>query len=73
MEYRKSIPLDANTDYWFVELGELTRFNGSFSYAFPSLEAAQTFAESHKYVAKSLHGVDRDVSIKYPNGSVKKL
>lgn len=73
MEYRKSIPLATDTDYWFVEMGELTRLNGSFSYAFPSEESARKFAVAHKALALQIHGVDRDISIKFPDNTKEVL
>ena len=63
-EYRKSIPLDANTEYWFVELGVLSARHGGASYPFPSYEAARKFAFAHKR-----RDIDRDVSVIYPDGS----
>ena len=63
-EYRKSISLDPNTEYWFVELGVLSARHGGAAYPFPSYEAARTFAFTHKR-----RDIDRDVSVIYPDGS----
>lgn len=70
-EYRKSIPLDASTDYWFVEMGaipdkpkwhqELYAFQ---SYPFPSEAAAASFAAVHLDIEPA-----RQIAIRYPDGS----
>lgn len=73
MEYRKKIDLDPTSDYWFVVLGELNRLNGTSSWPFPSLKAARTFAESQKSLALAVHGIHREVAIRYPDGSVEEL
>lgn len=73
MEYRKKIELDRDKDYWFVRLGELNRLIGPADYPFPTAAAAQKFAEAHKYIAKTIHGIDREVSIRNPDGSVHDL
>lgn len=73
MEYRKKVKLDPNTEYYFVEMGELNRLNGGASYPFPSLEAAERFAESHKIIAKQNYGIDRDIVIRFPDGTRKEV
>lgn len=73
MEYRKSIELDANTDYWFVEMGELNFLNGGSKYPFMSFDAAKRFAVNHKLLAKQRHGVDRQVFIKHPDGFITEV
>lgn len=71
IEYRKTIPLDTSTDYWFVEMGELNFLNGGSNYPFPTLEAAERFAINHKRIALQQYGVDRDIAIRYPDGTIK--
>lgn len=54
-EFRRDVPLDHTTPYWFVEMGpipdkpdwhqELYRFQ---SYPFPTVQAAIRFADSHR-------------------------
>lgn len=73
MKYRKTIDLSPTTDYWFVQLGELNRLNGSSSWPFPSLEAAERFAELQKSLALEVHAVHREVAIRYPDGTVHEL
>ncbi len=67
MEYRKKIDLNPNTEYWFVEMGQLDRLNGPSSYPFPSLEAAMKFAVNHKRISFG----QRDVQIRFPDGEVE--
>ena len=69
MEYRKKIDLDAETKYWFVEMGELNRLNGSGAYPFTSYEKALLFALNHKRIAKLTYGADRSVVIRFPDGT----
>lgn len=73
MEYRKSVQLDANADYWVVTMGELNRLNGKSSWPFPSEAAAIAFADAHKALALSIHGVHRDISIQFPDGRTEKV
>ena len=72
MEYRKRIEVNHETDYWWVEMGELNRLNGGASYPFPTVEAARKFAESHKNIAKAIHGVDREVQVRHPSGEIER-
>lgn len=73
MEYRRRMELDQNTDYWFVEMGELNFLNGGSSYPFTSEEAARRFAINHKLIAKQQHGVDRAISIRHPDGFIQEV
>lgn len=73
MEYRKDVPLDPNTDYWFVDMGELFFMNGGSSHAFPTEAAARKFALNQMRIAKKKYGVDRKVSIRYPDGTIKEV
>lgn len=73
VEYRKKIELDRDKDYWFVEMGQLSFLNGGSSYPFPSLIAARMFAESQKHIAKAVHGIDREVRVVHPDGTVDEL
>jgi hypothetical protein len=43
------------------------RLNGPGRYPFPSLEAATRFAKNHKEIALGM-GVDREITIDYPDG-----
>lgn len=70
VEYRKKIELDRDKDYWFVEMGQLNFLNGGSSYPFPSLSAARKFAEDQKHIAKAVHGIDREVRLLHPDGTV---
>lgn len=70
VEYRKRIELDREKDYWFVEMGPLNFLNGGCSYPFPSAGAALRFAEAHKHIAKRIHGVDREIRVLHPDGTV---
>lgn len=69
VEYRKSIDLDANTEYWFAELGVLNFLNGGSSWPFTSEDAARKFAIAHKRIAKTIHGIDREVWLRFPDGT----
>lgn len=71
VEYRKQIDLDPNTSYFFVHMGELNRLNGPSNYPFTSEEAALRFANNHKLIAKQQYGVDRDIEVRYPDGTVQ--
>jgi len=71
VEYRKRIELDRDKSYWFVDMGELNFLNGGCSYPFPTLEAAVRFAESHKAIAYQIHGKDREISVRHPDGTVE--
>jgi hypothetical protein len=73
VEYRKQIELDPNTNYWFVEMGVLDRLNGGSSYPFPTYETAHKFAVAHKRIAKQSHGVDREIAIRFPNGTIETI
>lgn len=73
VEYRKTVELQADTDYWFVKMGELNRLNGAHSYPFTSEKSARIFAEMHKTLALQLHGVDREVTILFPDGREEHL
>jgi hypothetical protein len=71
LEYRKKIDLEPDTEYWFVEMGPLNFLNGGSSYPFTALEKAMGFAVNHKWLAKHKHGVDREVSVRFPDGTVQ--
>ena len=73
MEYRKRIEIDRDKDYVFVEMGELNRLNGPASYPFPTEEAARLFATNHKRIAKQQHGVDRDIRLRFPDGTIEEI
>jgi hypothetical protein len=53
-QYRKTIPLDREKDYWFVELGPISGMpawheqSKTASYPFPTAEAAKRFALAHE-------------------------
>jgi hypothetical protein len=67
MEYRKKIDLNPNSEYWFVEMGELDRLNGPSSYPFPTEQAARRFAVNHKRLSYG----QRDVQIRFPDGQIE--
>lgn len=71
MEYRKRIEIDRDKDYVFVDMGELNFLNGGSSYPFPTEEAARKFAVTHKRIAKQTYGVDREVSLRFPDGRIE--
>ena len=73
VEYRRRIEVESKSDYWWVEMGELNFLNGGCSYPFPTVEAAHRFAQTQKNIAKRIHGVDRDVKVRHPNGEVDEL
>lgn len=70
-EFRRDVPLDHTTPYWFVEMGpipdkpdwhqELYRFQ---SYPFPTVGAAIRFATRHRELDP-----DRDIAIRTPEGT----
>jgi hypothetical protein len=62
--YRKRIEIDRDKDYFWVELGVLSKAHGGASYPFPTYEAARAFALHHKH--RDIH---RSVSVIYPDGS----
>ena len=62
--YRKRIEIDRDKDYYWVELGVLSKAHGGASYPFPTYEAARAFALHHKH--RDIH---RSVSVIYPDGS----
>ena len=71
-EYRKSIPLSTETQYWFVQMGPVpnkpdwhTELYTSQSYPFPTPEAASLFASVHKRKDPL-----RDVGIRHPDGAI---
>lgn len=72
MEYRRRIEVDSTTDYWWVEMGVLNFLNGGCSYPFPTLAAAHHFAQTHKAIAKSVHGRDREVAVRHPDGTIER-
>lgn len=72
MEYRKKIELSPDTEYWFVEMGPLNFLNGGSSYPFPTEAAAILFATNHLNFAR-LKGCERDIRIRYPNGTTRKI
>lgn len=72
MEYRKKIDLDPNTNYWFVEMGELNFLNGGSNYPFTNETAARLFATNHKYFAR-MEGIDRAIRIRFPDGSIEEI
>lgn len=75
MEYRKSIPLAVDTEYWFVEMGpipdkpawhqDLYRWQ---SYPFPTERAALLFAGNHAGLYPGRH-----VAVRYPNGNITEV
>jgi hypothetical protein len=73
MEYRKRIELDTSTDYWFVELGEMLRLTGDSSWPFPTEAAARKFAVANKRLAKQKYGAERDVRIRFPDGTKEEI
>lgn len=68
-EYRKSIELDPDTSYSFVEMGPIPELpswheqSNPSRYPFPTEKAAFTFAHSHK----ALHP-NREVAVATPDG-----
>ena len=71
-EYRKTIPLSTETQYWFVEMGPIPnkpewhmQMYAKSSYAFPSEVAAHRFANAH-----SAEHPGRSVKVIYPEGGV---
>ena len=62
MHYRKSLSLDRD-DYVYVHMGVRDDLNGNGSYPFPSDEAAQRFARTHKE-----RDPNRDIAVEYPDG-----
>ncbi|QGJ97119.1 hypothetical protein SEA_PETTERN_74 [Mycobacterium phage PetterN] len=76
--YKKEIPLSTESEYWFVEMGELDRLNGPASYPFPSELSAFRFAAAEKRRAAGHlwidldgrwhRGVDRDIAVRFPDG-----
>jgi hypothetical protein len=72
LEYRKRIEVDSNTDYWWVAMGPLNFLNGGCSYPFPTAAAASRFAQNQKLIAKAIHGVDREISVTYPDGTIER-
>lgn len=73
VKYRKTVDLNPNTDYWFVEMGELKYLDGGSSYPFPTEEAALLFARNHKLAARLAYGVDRVVTVRHPDGRVEEI
>lgn len=74
-EYRKSIPLNQDSQHWFVELGPIpstpdwhSAIYYNNSYPFPSLEAARRFA----FDARGRHW-QRDIAIRFPDGSREEI
>lgn len=57
-----------DTEHWFVDMGPLNRRNGPGSYALPTEAAAIRFATNHKQIARDSYGVDRVVTVRYPDG-----
>jgi hypothetical protein len=73
VEYRKTIEIDRDKHYVFVDLEECVFLNGGSSYPFPNEEAARTFAVNHKLIAKQRFGVDRQVRLRFPDGSTEEI
>ncbi|MDP7733666.1 hypothetical protein [Mycobacterium paragordonae] len=67
-QYRRSIPFDPTKAYHYVDMGRLNYHNGPGRYPFPSEDAAIRFATEHKKIAHEHYGVDREVSVLYPDG-----
>jgi hypothetical protein len=71
--YRKTIELDRDKSYWFVDLGPIPgkpdwhiQMYKQVSYAFPSLESATRFAVAHKAGSPQ-----RSIVIKHPDDRVE--
>jgi len=66
-KYRRTVELDRDAEYHYVELGPIPGKPGwheqakPSSYAFPSVEAATRFAQGHKEPGRS-------VLIRFPDG-----
>lgn len=73
VKHRKAVELNPNTVYWFVEMDELTYLDGGSSYPFPTEESALLFARNHKLAARLAYGVDRVVTVRYPDGRVEEV
>lgn len=69
MEYRKTLTICPETDYWNVQMGPIPNLpawheqsQGS-SYAFPTVEAATRFAKTHQGLEP-----ERQILIVFPDG-----
>lgn len=66
-EYRKTVPLDLTTEYWFVELGEGVATNATTgSYPFPTETGAWNFAYGIRE-----RDPKRRIVIRFPDGVVE--
>lgn len=70
-EFRRTVELSSDTNYWFVEMGPIpgmpgwhTKLYQSNSYPFPSEEAAKRFG-----MAARERDWKREISIRYPDGT----
>jgi len=61
-EYRKTVTVDDDREYYQVYLGRLDALNAAGTYAFPAMPAAQRFADRH-HQAAAARGIARDVLI----------
>ena len=74
-EFRRDVPINHETDYWFVEMGpvpgqpswhqQLYKFQ---SYPFPRLEAARRFA-----LGSRERDWKREISIRFPDGTTEAI
>lgn len=71
-EYRRSIPLDTEREYWTVRMGPIPNkprwhqeLYASQSYPFPTREAADRFAENHQRIYPG-----QEIEVLPPEGSM---